>query len=270
MFKRVIPVSHRSTGISWDGAWLFPLAPHVSPLTRPTRQGNIPSCTEHDKKNKGVFPPFFSSSTCKNASRTPVEEQLHEHAGEERETSPFPQDAPTTNVAADASVGKSYPDVVTRVLCSWDSGQMGQDEQGRLKARLEHSLSRELLRQVCAGEQERCPAYPASSWKFRTHPLPPAPSELPRNSSLAAKHQRVLNIKVLIRSYVQIPCFTKGFSSTPHAVLPFSLSCAIFFFLFLPQLGNEIKQKITARLKFLRWEYRADASSGTVRGNSKS
>lgn len=151
MFKRVTPVSHCSTGISWDGAWLFPLAPRVSPLTRPTRQGNIPSCTEHDK-NKGVFSPFFSSSTCKNASRTPVEEQLHEHAGEERETSPFPQDAPTTNVAADASVGKSYPDVVTRVLCSWDSGQMGQDEQERLKAWLEHSLSRELLCQVCTRE----------------------------------------------------------------------------------------------------------------------
>lgn len=35
----------------------------------------------------------------------------------------------------------------------------------------------------------------------------------------------------------------------------------IFFFLLL--FENEIKQKTTARPKFLRWEYRADLSSGT-------
>lgn len=145
---------------------------------------------------------------------------------------------------------------------------MGQDKQGRLKARLEHSPSHEVLLQVCTREQKRCPE---SSWKFWIQPLPPAPSELPQNSSLAAKHQQVLNVKVFIKSHIQIPCFTKGFSSTPNTVLPVSPSLVIFF-LFLLQLENrlEIRQKTTARPEFLRWEYRADVSSGTVRGNSRS
>lgn len=91
-------------------------------------------------------------------------------------------------------MGKSSPDV-TRVLWSWDSAQMGQDKQGRLQAWLEHSLSPELLLQVCTTEQERCPAYPGSSWKFWIQPLPPAPSELPQNSSLAANPPTGLNHK---------------------------------------------------------------------------
>lgn len=86
-----------------------------------------------------------------------MEEQLGQPSGAERKKGPFPQDTPTTNVVADASMGKSSPDV-TRVLWSWDRGQMGQDKQGRLKARLEHSLSHELLLQVCTREQEHCPA----------------------------------------------------------------------------------------------------------------
>lgn len=154
-----------------------------------------------------------------------MEEQLHQPSGAERKTRPFPQDAPTTNIVADASVGKSSPDV-TCVLWSWDSGQMDQDKQGRLEARLEHSLSHELLLQVCTTELEHYLTHPGSSWKFWIQPLPPAPSELPQSSSLAAKHQQVLYIKVSIKSYIQIPCFTKGFSST---VLPFSPSHAIFF-----------------------------------------
>lgn len=107
------------------------------------------------------------------------------------------------------------------------------------------------------------PVNPAIQNPYR-HPYILLPLNLPQNSSLAARRQQLLKIKpCAIKSYIQIPCLSSATQRAFHPLLALFFPSPCFSFLLLPPLENQIKQKITPKHKFLRWEYGTDGNVKT-------